>query len=558
MSGKLQVQKLFLVGLVCTVNSFALAYYYADRKIVATIEPSHYAIGIALSLAVGLLASWILAHPSKDNESLSESLISGEDVDVLEQGAGESQQSLVEKNRTLEAQVAVLEQEKRQAIEGKNKIDIESQELGRILAEKEQAELTQVEYQQKMNREFEEKRDQLEFEISRRKQIQGTLEANEQRYRGMIEGASDALLLSSSRGVVEYASPASEELLGVAPEDLLGSEIDYAISDDLGSLKSFINKAENKSSIVYRIQVAKKGQPMVQKYVSHHLSYLDIPGKRRILIHSLRDVSAIKTAEAQKAEYEKQLFHASKLASLGTMGAGIAHELNNPLSVIKGFSEKIRSDLLKTFGDSHRTIAELDKILKQTSRMKTIIDQLRVFSRRDSGKELSVVTADRLINDALILQRHQLAGSQIVLEVNIPDQAPPLNINLTHFESVIQNLVSNAYDAHVSRALAGAAGDSSPWIRICYKVPDHKTVEIEVEDNAGGIPKEALPKIFDPFFTTKSPGKGTGLGLALVQSIIADHQGTIQVKSEEGQGTVFKITLPQFHDTSTVSEKHSA
>jgi histidine kinase len=502
-----------------------------------------------------LLVSWILADSTK---SLDKGSLVGEDTDAPVEGADKAQQALVEKNRSLVAQLALVEQEKRQAIEVKNKIDVESQELGRILSEKEQAELRQVEFQKKMNREFEEKRDQLEFEISRRKQIQGTLEANEQRYRGMIEGASDALLLSSSRGVVEYASPASQDLLGVAPEELLGSEIDFAISEDVGSLKAFIEKAENKSSIVYRIQVAKKDQPPVQKYVSHHLSYLDIPGKRRILIHSLRDVSAIKTAEAQKADYQKQLFHASKLASLGTMGAGIAHELNNPLAVIKGFSEKIRSDLLKTLGDSHGTISELDKILKQTLRMRTIIDQLRVFSRKDSGTDLSVVTADRLINDALILQRHQLSGSRIALEVNIPDHAPPLKVNLTHFESVIQNLVSNAYDAHASRALAGAVGNASPWIRISYKVCDLKTVEIEVEDNAGGIPKEVLPKIFDPFYTTKSPGKGTGLGLALVQSIVADHHGTIQVKSEGGQGTVFKITLPQFQDPSTLSVKNTA
>ena len=407
-------------------------------------------------------------------------------------------------------------------------------------------------------------REQISHESARRQQIQSALDANEQKYRCLLDGVSDSIFLTSAAGMIEYASAATQGLFAMPAEYFLGAHVNFAVEEDRLRVEGFLRECQQRSNIVYRI-ACQLGPVTVIKHISHRVNILEITGKRRVLIHSLSDISSTFEVERQKLEYERQLVHASKLASLGTMGAGVAHELNNPITVIKGYLERIRKELLLTVGESHSMLTMIDKVLKQVGRMQVITDQLRVFSRREVRQDQwTMVSLERVIQDALELQRHLLSGSQIELRLEIAEPSPTVLVNPTNFESVIQNLVGNAYDAHLSRRESSLRRNSStpsseaeraaikatdmeiarPFIKIKAYQPSEECITLEVSDNAGGIPAAIVTKIFDPYFTTKAPGKGTGLGLALVQSIVTNHKGRLQCETKEGYGTTFRIELP--------------
>lgn len=500
---------------------------------------------------------------SKNEASIHQGWPSDEHKKSSERSGTENQSLLRTKIKDLEAKVGELTSTNSQ-LSGEVKATLS------LMAEKEDESLKLAEQLKTLESKLLISIEQQANEVARKMQLQTALEALESKYRSLLDGVSDSVFFTSSAGIIEYVSPATQDLFGIPAEDFLGSEINWAVDNDRDRLQTFLTQCQKKSTIVYAIKCRIEGKDQ-EKHVSHRINHLDIPGKRRIVIHSLSDVTLSILAEKQKSDYERQLVHASKLASLGTMGAGVAHELNNPITVIKGNMEHVRKELLATVGESHALVGMVDKVLKHVGRMRTIADQLRIFSRKEpKQEEWSVVSVERLIQDALELQRHLLSGSQIDLKVEISEPSPLLFVNPTNLESVIQNLVGNAYDAHLmrrgkyvervdrpeaSKVKPIEIEPSRPFIKIQVLATMNERVIIEFTDNAGGIPASVINQIFDPFFTTKEPGKGTGLGLALVQSIVTAHKGQVTCESKEGYGTVFRIDLPRAQPNITIQAK---
>ncbi len=227
---------------------------------------------------------------------------------------------------------------------------------------------------------------------------------------------------------------------------------------------------------------------------------------------------------------QSQLIHTEKLASLGTLSGGVAHEINNPLMVILG-----RTELLLMQNElSDRVRHDLEIVRQETSRISEIVRGLLTFSRRSAEDTFEVVEVNEVIERTLSLLEHQLSKENVTVRRCLQPDLPKVEANAGQLQQVFTNMIINAFHA---------MPEGGALLVRTSQVAENQ-ITIEFEDTGTGIPKEVMPKIFDPFFTTKAEGKGTGLGLAVSHTIIERHGGDIGVKSEIGKGTCFTLQLP--------------
>ncbi|MBJ6751301.1 sensor histidine kinase [Geomonas anaerohicana] len=225
-----------------------------------------------------------------------------------------------------------------------------------------------------------------------------------------------------------------------------------------------------------------------------------------------------------------QLVQSEKMAAFGALGAGIAHEVKNPLAGILGITQLS----LRGVESGHPLEKNLHIIEKETKRCKTIIENLLKFARQEQV-EFGEVDMAQVVADALAIVDHQLGINSVKVEQVVEPGLPACRGNANQLQQVLMNLMINA-----QQAMGGTAG----VVRLSARRLEEGGLELRVSDNGPGIPKEIQAKIFDPFFTTKPAGQGTGLGLSVSYGIVKDHGGEIRLESEEGVGTTFIITLP--------------
>jgi signal transduction histidine kinase len=230
---------------------------------------------------------------------------------------------------------------------------------------------------------------------------------------------------------------------------------------------------------------------------------------------------ALKSAQAALVQSEK-------MAAFGQLGAGIAHEVKNPLAGILGYAQLA----LRKVDKESPLARQLEIIEKETKRCKTIIENLMKFARQEKA-EFTPTDINQVVEDAVAIVDHQLTINKVKIEKRLTADLPKINGNGNQLQQVLMNLMINAQQAMAE------GGQVSLMTR---RVEDQ--VEIRVSDTGPGIPKEIQQKIFEPFFTTKPVGKGTGLGLSVSYGIIKDHAGQIRLESEVGKGTTFILTFP--------------
>jgi len=243
--------------------------------------------------------------------------------------------------------------------------------------------------------------------------------------------------------------------------------------------------------------------------------------------------SKLELAYSQLEEAQRQIIHTEKLSSLGTLVAGVAHEINNPIGIIANRVEVLRLEHEEQGLDDTLT-EDLEVIHRQANRVAEITTALLAYARQ-APEEQILLDLNAVVRTALLLwqpQAEQLVSVQTVLE----EPLASIMGNFTQLQQVVINLVSNALDA------TPAAGTITVSTRRVGEPAS--TVVLEVADTGIGIAAEHLSKLFDPFFTTKPPGKGTGLGLSVCLGIVHDHHGTITVASQPGGGSTFLVTLP--------------
>ena len=257
--------------------------------------------------------------------------------------------------------------------------------------------------------------------------------------------------------------------------------------------------------------------------------------------------SALNEAYADLKQTQAQLVQSGKLTAIGELAAGVAHELNQPLMVIRGQAQMLLQD---QDADSE-VFEDLSIIERNTKRVMRIIDHLRTFSRQ-SQSDFQPVDVNRMIEESFLLIEEQLRLSGIDVERKYLENLPAVYGDVNQLEQVLLNLITNARDAIEKRR--SLEKDPSDQIKdeITVVTSTHATdpewVEIYVTDTGEGVSSEVLNKLFDPFFTTKEVGKGTGLGLSISYGIIKDHKGDIEVIDTGAGGTTFCIRLPKHNN----------
>ena len=226
-----------------------------------------------------------------------------------------------------------------------------------------------------------------------------------------------------------------------------------------------------------------------------------------------------------------QVYHLDKLSSLGTLTSGVAHEINNPLTGIIGYTEML---LMKN--DDETTRKYLQNVYDAANRCKRIVANMLTFSRQNSA-EKSIENINEIIDKTIELHEYWLKSTNIKI-IRDYEEIPSVSIDRQQIQQVILNLIINAEQAISEKDVKGQIG-----FRTSY---DEKagSVVVIISDNGSGIPAEVLPRIFDPFFTTKPVNKGTGLGLSIAHGIVAEQGGTIEAESIIGKGTSFIMHLP--------------
>jgi histidine kinase len=279
-------------------------------------------------------------------------------------------------------------------------------------------------------------------------------------------------------------------------------------------------------------QLNHKGWPL---FVNIRISPSEYPGKKVLLV-TTSDIT-------ERLETEQQLIQASKMATLGEMATGIAHELNQPLSVIKTASsfsikkieknEPIEDDVLSNL---------LTKIDRNVDRAAKIINHMRQFARK-SDMEFEKVQINEVLKRAfeIFSQQLKLRGIEVVWEID--NRLPKINADPSRLEQVFINLLLNARDAIEERW--GSKETNQEDKKIILKTRhESNSIICEVCDTGKGVPQSMANKIFEPFFTTKEVGKGTGLGLSISYGIVKECAGMIQVAPHEPEGSCFILTFP--------------
>jgi signal transduction histidine kinase len=345
---------------------------------------------------------------------------------------------------------------------------------------------------------------------------------SEERFRNVIASNADAMLVVNKEGIVQFVNAASEELFGRQAQQFIGQRFDFSLEVN-NKIKEFNIIRHHDEIVVAEMRVVETEWEGAGAYLA-----------------SLRDVTDRRRAEEEREKLRQQLIQSEKLKSVGMLASGVAHELNNPLTVVLGFTQVLLNHIEKNGFEYER----LKDIELAALRCKKIVSQLLAFSHQESFS-FSPVNLNHAIENSLELVGYQLRSNNIAITLNLDSALPNVSGNVQQLEQVFINLLSNARDA------MPAGGDLSITTRVLQSMENesstaNRMIEATFADTGNGIPEEIIDRIFDPFFTTKTVGQGTGLGLSMSMGIIERHSGKITVSSIHGKGTTFKVMIPAF------------
>jgi PAS domain S-box-containing protein len=356
------------------------------------------------------------------------------------------------------------------------------------------------------------------------------LRSKSSEFQAMFNSISDGVIVYDNNGMVQHRNHVCPKYF--PQETLPGS-----------SCRELFHPDHESAALVCPVERALAGErveiSIVSQFIERKINYFDVTatpieginsGQNRALIF-LRDVT-------DKRLHELQLMQAEKLSSIGVLAAGVAHEINNPLSSVAGYAEA----LLRRFRDEESLVDDprledfpkyLQVIIQESYRCKGIIDCLLSFSRKSDGS-LGSVDINQILQEILELVRHKSRYDKIDILTDLCADLPVVTGDPGGLRQVFMNLVMNAHQAIKDSGL----------VEITTRQSDPHTISVKIRDNGCGISKDSIDQIWDPFFTTKEIGEGLGLGLAVTYNIVKRHGGEISVESKVGKGTTFTVRIP--------------
>ena len=344
----------------------------------------------------------------------------------------------------------------------------------------------------------------------------------------IVESLNDGLVVLDLDDRVVRWNAGMERLYGVSGDDAVGQELTTLFDQPFALRMQQAREEAPGGTVFYRV-------PLLSRHGG------DGTEARRVLANvataplltpdgNISGMMVIVEDITQRIQLEEQLQISEKMASIGLLAAGVAHEVNTPLTGISSFTQML---LEGSEPDDPKTKI-LEKIERQTFRAAKIVNGLLNLARPGRSDASGPVDLNVVANDVLGLLEHQLAAGSVKVRRDL--SAAPVVVQGVEFklQQVLLNLFLNARDAM----------STGGWLGIRTRI-DAQSAVVEVSDTGSGIPPETLSRIYDPFFTTKGPGQGTGLGLSVTYGVVQEHHGAIECDSEPGQGTRFTLTLPR-------------
>jgi PAS domain S-box-containing protein len=368
------------------------------------------------------------------------------------------------------------------------------------------------------------------MDISSRREIERRLHKQQEFARRLVDSFPDLILVLDTQSHYTFVSPRCREVLGYELCDTHDMQFGGRTHPEdlpalMGLYRDIILGKQSFSSMEVRVR-HKQGD--WRRILFNFSPLFDESNKIEGVVLSGRDVTDLK-------RLEEQLIQAEKLAAMGQMLAGVAHELNNPLTAILGVTELVRER--EGLDDSMKR--QLDLTHRQARRAARIVQNLLEFSRPASPQKKSI-DLNSIIERTLQLHEHSLRRNQVAVDFTPRTDLPPVVGDANQLIQVLLNLITNA-----EQAIREVRESGRVQIRLSSSSGN---VIITVQDDGVGISPEALPRLFDPFYTTKRPGGGTGLGLSICLSIVREHGGTIHAESLPGGGSAFKVYFPVARD----------
>ncbi|ROQ90742.1 two-component system sensor histidine kinase NtrB [Desulfosoma caldarium] len=351
---------------------------------------------------------------------------------------------------------------------------------------------------------------------------------SEQKFRRIFEASRDMIAVVAENGTVLDMNPAGRQMLGIddiggAPEmetPSLSFRTFFLRPQDWNTLKERVSRESYVTDAEVEL-ISRDGREI--SALLSAASQCDLQERAELIYLVAKDIT-------QRKVIQQQLLQADKLASIGQLAAGVAHEINNPLGIILGYTQL----LMREEHQGTERYEDLKTIEKHARTCKAIVEDLLSFARSAHTRKEPVLVQD-LVQEVLGVVRHNLELKHIQVITHFEASVPEVVVDRNKMRQVFMNLIMNAQQA------IGSDGR----IEICTSLAENgHMAEIAVSDTGTGIDPKHLPRIFDPFFTTKSTGEGTGLGLSVSYGIVKDHGGEILVASELGKGSVFTVRLP--------------
>ena len=374
-------------------------------------------------------------------------------------------------------------------------------------------------------------------DITERKLAEQTLKVSEEKYRTMLNASPDGIFLIDFNGRITDVSEIGVELLGFdKKEDIIGKHFYcFVSSNSKATILEVISKTMNEG-IAQNIEmmIKKKNQSSFLSEASSTLIQ-GADSKPFSFMIILRDISFRKKMETKQ-------IHADRMANLGEMASGIAHEINQPLNIISMVLDKILFETTKTDTINLEFLkTKSDKIFENIIRIRNIIDHVRAFSRSHDDYVLTAFDVNYSIENATSMIIEQFKHLGINLSLNLDKRIPQIVGNTYKLEQVIVNLLTNAKDAVIEKKNR-LEGFTDLMVSI-QTYQENQNLIIEITDNGIGVENEDLHNIMLPFYTTKEEGKGTGLGLSICYQIIREMKGSIDIISNKYNGTTIKLVL---------------
>ncbi len=371
-------------------------------------------------------------------------------------------------------------------------------------------------------------------DITKRVKVEEELRQRNAFYNSMIDNSVDGIIAADMNGKIILFNKSAQQLLGYTEEEALTSMHTTKLYPR-GVAQEIMRKLRSEEfgakgrCIKHRLIGLRKDGEEIPLSLSGSIIY-DEEGKEQATFGIFTDLRQYEKMERRLQEKQMELIQSEKMASLGNLAAGVAHEINNPLSGVLIFANLVLEEL----GKDDPFYNDVERIVSETRRCKSIVRELLDFARHD---ESSCETTDinRIIEGCIQLLRNQSVFHNLEIKMDLQPDLPPVSGQAARFNQVILNLTLNAAEA------MGGQGTLSFTTSFIEK--DQK-IKITVSDTGCGIPPEIKSRVFDPFFTTKEIGKGTGLGLSISYRIMQDCGGTIDVESTPGEGTKFILELP--------------